>query len=140
MGFGEEELFAEQLVKAGYSIYGCLDVVVEHHFHPSRLMRSSWLDSSIKRGRINAYLTYHWNHRGYKLAWLRLLLAHGQLRAWRTRHGRERGAEGCGEREMRLIFRCAELSFYIKEKRRPWNYDLYGLVKRPGQPGSEHAN
>jgi hypothetical protein len=131
LGFGDEELFALQLQKAGYKIFGCLNVEVEHHFQPSRLLRRAWLDGAARRGRVNAYLTYHWQHRGYKLAGCRLLYAQAQLLAWRAFHPgpRSESEEGCSEREMNLIFRCAELEFYIQERRKPRKYEHCGLVK-----------
>ncbi len=132
LGFGEEELFCAQLVKAGIPIYGRLDVAVEHHFDPSRLKRASWLETAERRGRVNAYITYHWHNRDYRLARLRLALAVAKLAAHRALSGKP-PEEGCGEREMQLLYQIGELKQYQIERHRPRNYERHGLVKRgPG--------
>jgi glycosyltransferase involved in cell wall biosynthesis len=129
LGFGEEELFSAQLLKAGYPIFGRLDVWVEHHFDPSRLLRASWLETAERRGRVNAYLTYHWHSRGYRLARLRLAVAAAKLTAHRTLSGQP-PEEGCSERELQLRFQVGELKQYEIERRRTRNYELHGLVKQ----------
>lgn len=129
LGFGEEELFGLQLSEAGYKIFGRLDVCVEHHFHASRLKRESWLASASKRGAVNAYLTYHWYHRGYKAAWLRLWGARCQLSAWRARFASAQSEEGCAEREMDLLYRCGELRFFLDVRGCSRHYEYRGLTK-----------
>ena len=130
MGFGDEELFASQLLQAGHKIYSRLDVCVEHHFHPSRLQRESWLSSAEKRGAVNAYLTYHWHHRGYRVARFRYWRALYRLRAWRGRNPAAMTPEGCQEQEMRLLYECGELRHYLSIRGRARQYELHGLVKR----------
>lgn len=129
LGFGEEELFASQLLGAGYRIFSCLHVEVEHHFDASRLKRASWLSSAAKRGEVNAYLTYHWQHRGYRLAWARQMALRAQLSSWRLRHGPAFPDEGCAERELWLLYRIAELRFFSKMRNCPRHYQDHGLVR-----------
>lgn len=59
LGFCEESLFALQLHRAGFQIATAFDVVVEHHFDPSRLSRTSFLSSARKLGRSMAYVHHH---------------------------------------------------------------------------------
>lgn len=132
LGFGDEELFCAQLVKAGYSIYSRLDVVVVHHFSPSRLKRASWIETAERRGRVNAYTTYHWHNRDYRLPKVRLALATAKLAMHRRSSG-EPPEEGCSEREIELLYSIGELRQYALERHRPRNYERYGLVKRQAQ-------
>lgn len=129
LGFGEEELFSAQLLKAGYPIFGRLEVWVEHHFDPSRLMRASWLETAERRGRVNAYITYHWHNRDYRLSKLRLALAAAKLTAHRALSGRPPD-EGCSERELQLLFQIGELRQYEIERHRVRNYERHGLAKQ----------
>lgn len=62
LGYGEETLFASQLLAAGLVIGGALDAAVEHHFDPSRLTRAALLSAAEKAGRSEAYIAWHWAH------------------------------------------------------------------------------
>jgi glycosyltransferase involved in cell wall biosynthesis len=130
LGFGDEDLFARQLLEAGYRICARLDTFVEHHFDPRRLRRDSWLDAAARRGQVEAYVTYHWRHYGNRLARLRLLRVNGQLMAWRTRHAKDLPDEGCPERELGLVYYRGFLRGHLQERLRPRNYERHGLVKR----------
>ena len=62
LGYGEETLFASQLLAAGFRIAGALNADVEHHFDPSRLSRRALLSAADKSGRSEAYKAWHWSH------------------------------------------------------------------------------
>jgi hypothetical protein len=130
LGFGDETLFASQLLEAGFPIVGRLEVCVEHHFDPLRLKRESWLQAAVKRGNAMAYRGHHWEHWGCKLGWLRLLWISGQLAAWRRRSpAASADEEGCGEQELNLVLRQALYRAHLREGKRPRNYSRRGLVK-----------
>ena len=62
LGMGEETLFSHQLLAAGYRIASAFDVVVEHHFDPSRLTRAALRKINSNLGRSKGYVAYHWHH------------------------------------------------------------------------------
>jgi glucosyl-dolichyl phosphate glucuronosyltransferase len=84
LGFGDDDLFGEQLRAAGYRIIAQPSAVVEHHFDPARLTRDSFLSSARKQGRTMAYLDHHWHGRTLRFPRLRLAYATARLVAWRA--------------------------------------------------------
>jgi GT2 family glycosyltransferase len=104
LGFGEETLFARQMLDAGLRLAGAPDAVVEHHFDPSRLTRASWLESARKRGEKAAYLAHHWEGRGEDGVALGRILSAARLFYGRARRpGDVFRDEGCAEWEMLLV-------------------------------------
>ena len=104
LGFGEETLFARQLLDAGLRLAGAPGAVVEHHFDASRLTRGSWLESARKRGEKAAYLAHHWEGRRDDGAALARILAAARLLYGRARRpGDVLREEGCAEWEMLLV-------------------------------------
>jgi GT2 family glycosyltransferase len=104
LGFGEESLFARELVDAGFRLTGAPDAVVEHHFDPSRLSRESWLDSARRRGEKEAYIAHHWDGRSTDGAAMARWLAAARLLYGRARRPADvRREEGCAEWEMLLV-------------------------------------
>lgn len=76
LGFGEETLFAHQLLAAGFRIGGA-DVTVLHHPDERRISEADLLGAAEKRGRSHAYIAHHWHHQKpdrphIRLAMLRL--------------------------------------------------------------------
>lgn len=128
-GFGDDGLFASQLLAAGYRIHDGMDVSIEHHFEPSRLKRESWLNAARRRGESLAYLGHHWEHWGYRWGRPRLLVASLKLSAWRSKHRHEIREEGCSEEEMGLVQHCAMIHRHVREHGRPRKYHKHGLVK-----------
>jgi glycosyltransferase involved in cell wall biosynthesis len=127
LGQGEDSLFSWQLLRAGFRIASALDVVVEHHFDPARLLRASFRATAERRGRTLAYQRHHWEHvelpdarRRLVHAWLRSLV---HLRVHQPR-------EGMAAREMLAREEVAFLREWPATSRRPRNYDRFGLVKR----------
>lgn len=132
LGFHEETLFSFQLKRAGFSLMSAFDVVVEHHFDKSRLLRESFLGCAERLGRSDAYWAYHWEHEDVEEPDLRLESSRHRLSDWRRRHKKKyAGREGVAEREMALTHEVYFYEQYLVEKGRPRNYDRYGLVKRP---------
>jgi len=100
LGFSEESTFAHKLREAGFCIAPAFDIVVEHHFDPSRLLRSSFLSSARKLGRSMGYL--HQTHfperstvpEGPFRSYLELLELKAKLSFWRLILQPERTDEG----------------------------------------------
>jgi len=110
LGFGEESLFARQMLDAGFRLAGAPDAVVEHHFDPSRLSRASWLESARRRGEKEAYLAHHWDGRDDDAVALGRWVAAARLLYGRARRPSDvRREEGCAEWEMLLV---RELHFW----------------------------
>ena len=128
---GEDALFSWQLLRAGYRIASALDVAVEHHVPPSRLQRRGFREMARRRGRFLAYHRHHWEHAELPDArrrWRRRLV---RLALGRLRYGAEcLQREGMPLWEMQAIEALAYLRQWDVERRRPRNYERFGLVKR----------
>lgn len=129
LGFGDDGLFASQLLAAGFRIHDGRNVVIEHHFEPYRLKRGSWLDAARRRGESHAYRGHHWEHWGCRLGRARSLLAAARLVSWRMLNRKKIADDGCDEEELTLAFDLAMLRGHVRESRRPRNYDRHGLVR-----------
>jgi len=113
------------------SLLSAFDVVVEHHFDESRLLREYWLESAEKMGRSDAYWTHHWEHDDIEKPELQLAGAEQRLSEWRREHVDEcRVSEGMCEDELALVRDVSFYQQYLIERTRPRNYDQFGLVKR----------
>jgi glycosyltransferase involved in cell wall biosynthesis len=130
LGFGDDHLFACQLLEAGYRIRDLRNLCVEHHCDPSRLQFSSWLTAASKLGASNAYIGHHWRHWKCRLAHPKSELARLRLAIYRL-SCRQRGDEdeGCPQKLMHLTFRLAMIEEHIRQSTRPRNYDRLGLRK-----------
>lgn len=128
-GFGDDALFASQLLAAGFRIVDGMDVSIEHHFDASRLTRASWLGAAEKRGRSHAYRGHHWEHWGCRFGNLKILRAQARLAAWRARNKDKFHDEGCEREELDLVFDLALVRGHLEESGRERNYDRHGLVK-----------
>lgn len=129
LGFGDDHLFASQLLEAGFPIVNRLAVSVEHHFAPSRLQRRAWLDAAYRRGKCHAYRGYHWEHWTTRLVWPRLMRAWLRLSTYRLAAKRSYLSEGCDPCELMLVFDYSLAQALLREKRRPRCYHRHGLVK-----------
>lgn len=130
LGFGEETTFCRQLKKAGFRISPRFDIEVEHHFQENRLLRSSFVDMALKRGRSEAYMDHHYDHkpmdglaRRHAVNALALRLA--QLNPFRKR------SEGIGVFEMRALIRYTLTKELLRIRHEPRKYEKQGLVKLP---------
>lgn len=131
LGQGEDALFSWQLRRAGFRIAPALDVAVEHHFDPSRLLYRSFRDTAERRGATLAYQRHHWEHQevpGARARWRRrwVRLALERVRHWRPGPRRE----GMAPAEMLAWESVAFLRAWPNERRRPRNYERFGLVRR----------
>lgn len=137
IGALEDTLFAWQLRAAGYRMAFASEAVVEHHFDRSRLLRSSFLSAARRHGQARAYMAYHWQHVPYAISkkapspWLTLAVRRTRLAAFRQlRRTAREGSEGITQREFTLVRQVQGVRQYLKERKRPPNYDRRGLVKR----------
>ena len=131
LGFEDDVLITLQLRKAGFRIEAVPGAVVEHHFQPARLLRSSFLSRAEQSGKGRGYLTHHWQHERVSVPHLRLIKHKLKLAWMRLLHRREcRAPEGCPEWEMSLLQDVCFIEQYVIERRRPRNYDYQGLVQR----------
>lgn len=128
-GFGDDGLFASQLLAAGYRIYDGMHVCIEHHFEPLRLKRESWLSAARRRGESHAYRGHHWEHWGCRLGRPRILRAAAKLMTWRMLNQDKLVEEGCDETELTLALDLAMLRSHVRASGRPRNYDRHGLTR-----------
>lgn len=132
LGFGDESLFAMQLIEAGYRICGVPAAVVEHHFDVSRLEFGSLRKTAERMGRSEAYIQYHWRHEPlWKWGWWETA-----RRTLAMLYKRMFGPEGWRGKNvpqywlLPMITAWGFLSQYLQETRRARQYDKRGLVKR----------
>ena len=130
LGFWEDSLFSFQVKAAGYKMVAAFDAIVEHHFDPSRLLRTSFSDRASREGRCRGYVAHHWQHLALtsvrRRAWIltaRLL----KRRITRIKECVQR--EGLATWEMEMIEQLHFFRQYSAERRRPRAYSLHGLVK-----------
>lgn len=138
LGFAGDVLFARQMLVAGFSIAGKLDVEVEHHFNPERLTRKSYIQSMKKQGRSEAYLDYHWRHcrpEGIQGSlWVALIKALGRLNLERIKRFGRVSHEGMEIWEIRTLTRVHRIRQFLRERKRPRNYERNSTRKKRGIP------
>ncbi len=144
LGLGEETLFSRQLLAAGFRIVAAFDVVVEHHFNPSRLSRASHLAAVERLGRSEGYISYHWKHSdksrlgGRMRSYARLAKLYARLICKRmVERGAYRAPEGMLMGERHVLHRLYRTRQSLKEHGRPRNYERFGLVRRRRPPVDE---
>ena len=114
LGFGDDSLFAFQVLQSNYTILGVLDIEAKHYFDKARLLHKSWIESAQKRGKSKAYISYHWRHQSLSKPIYNLILSSLRLYYWRIRNVKDITVEeGCIGWEMLLV---KKLYF--------WNQDL----------------
>lgn len=129
-GGGEESLFTWQLKQVGFRIDGRLDVEVEHHFNPSRLLYGCWLNTARSRGRTRAYLLHHWFHNQLRFPVLKSLYYRVKLQSRRALSpARALDEEGIPAWEMSYLTDLAMCEAYVRERKLPRAYDRQGLRK-----------
>jgi glycosyltransferase involved in cell wall biosynthesis len=134
LGFGDDHLFAMQLLEAGFRIHDRRDLQVEHHCDPSRLTRDSWLAAAGKFGASQAYIGHHWEHWGCRMAAFKLLRTKLELAAWRLTNRSPKNSAECSEKELQRVFNLALVRKHISVSNCPRNYDRHGLIKQHGVP------
>ena len=133
-GFGEETLFAWQILKAGFRICTGPGTTVVHHFDEARLSRANWLKAAKNLGQSYAYLTHHWKHETIPAVQWRLyhLARYGVRRVLKWRECSRQ--EGVPAWEIKHLERLHRFARFQVECKRPRNYDRQGLVKLQGRP------
>ena len=134
LGFAEEALFGWQLVEAGFRIQYVRAASVIHHLDESRLRRADWLDGARKRGRTEAYLSYHWEHADITFPRLKGLWYGTKL--WIRRLLQPPPGlyeEGCQLWEMSYVHQMEKARHFRLEQKRPRHYSRRGLIKRVSQ-------
>ncbi len=132
LGFGEDTLFGAQLRQAGQRT-ARVPLDAEHHFLPERLTRVNFLSHPKKLRRSAAYTTHHWEHESLKMTRVNFTRKIAQLAVWRAAHPAEvRNSEGMHPREIHHLRSLHLYGQALIERRRPRNYERYGLVKKLG--------
>ncbi|WP_160164501.1 glycosyltransferase family 2 protein [Pedosphaera parvula] len=133
LGSGEETLFSLQLKEAGFRLGAVPASEVWHFFGEERLRRRSWLAACMQQGKSGAYLNHHWRHERLARARYRLYANLARYYFWRVVKWKEcRRAEGIPLWELILLERVNRLQHYFVECKRPYNYEVRGLVKSGG--------
>jgi glycosyltransferase involved in cell wall biosynthesis len=131
IGHASDTLFSVQVQAAGFRIVSAYDVVVEHCFDAARLSRSAFEHQARKRGEFNAYIAHHWFHAHWRFARVKAVREWCKLQWARLRHLREWTVHpSCPEWELGLMEGYQTFRQYVRERRRPRNYEKQGLVKR----------
>ena len=131
LGGCDESLFGMQLFAAGYRVTGAFHASVEHHFHPDRLHRRSFLDRAGIEGRSAAYIAYHWRHETIANPYREMLSPAFKLLVNRwVRRAPWKFAEVAPKWELVCLIRLHFLRQYLRERRRPRKYAKLGLVKQ----------
>lgn len=130
-GFGEETLVWLQMKEAGMRVCPVNDTFLIHRPDPSRLLRSSWLASAKRFGSTRAYLMHHWEYAHVPYPELRALWTQIKLLLRRLLRRPVRiDGEGCPDWEMSYLVRIEAMKQFVKESRRPRNYELRALRGR----------
>ena len=134
LGFGEEGLYIEQLIRGGFQgIFADDRSVVQHHFDEDRLKRTAFISHAKKTGRSNAYKDYHWKHKKISYPVFRMLKSFIGLIYILLRRPQEIfRMEGIHPAEWHQWYRIAYFYQLYLERKRPFNYTLYGFRKING--------
>ena len=132
LGFQEDSLLAHHIRSLGARVVPARNAKVEHHFDPSRLLRSSWLKSAESLGRSCGYVAFHWEHGSITYPWLRGLRKRAQLMSWRLRHlsRLDPDREGISDDELACVQHIAYLDQYRLESRKPHAYEKRGVRRK----------
>jgi glucosyl-dolichyl phosphate glucuronosyltransferase len=132
LGFHGESLFSMQLVEAGFKIKYAPNAMVVHRPEQFRLKRGEWLNTARKKGRSDAYVRYHWKHddiQNPRVGWFWYFFKLQLRRILQPPHTLD--SEGCPAWEMSYVCHMEMCRQFCVERRRPRNYSLRGLEKRP---------
>jgi GT2 family glycosyltransferase len=130
LGLYDDSLFSFQIKQAGFRIAHAFDIVSEHHFDENRLLRNSWLRHAKMKGQSLAYLRYHWLHKEMKNSTKRLIESQLSLIKNRIKQrGDRKKSEGIPDWEITLVSHTHLYKQFLKEQKRPRNYEKHGLVK-----------
>ena len=129
LGFADETLFSWQIVRAGYKLIDNLRAEVEHHFDAARLTREAFLAMAERMGRSNAYVQYHWEHQRLRNPRLLELWYLGKLKLRTALTNTSKGTTSPKPWELSYTSKIHFARQYMRESRRPHNYQKHGLRK-----------
>lgn len=130
LGQSDDSLFSRQAVRAGFRLHNATGVKVIHYPDINRITAAGFYTMARNRGRSEAYLHYHWEHRKEpRLLFLRICLS--TAKAWRSRRSLvgDGTAEGPKPKQLRQIYYDAYYRQWYMESRGTRHYDKFGLVK-----------
>jgi glycosyltransferase involved in cell wall biosynthesis len=129
-GHADDTLLSVQIREAGYRILAMPQVDVEHHFDPARLNREAYVRQANKRGEFNAYVAHHWFHADWRLPHLKLIREWLRLNGLRMCHLRDWWTHPSAPAwELVPMEGYFTFKHYLREHKRPRNYEKHGLVK-----------
>lgn len=129
-GGGEESLFSWQIKEAGFRIQGALDVQVEHHLNPNRLLYECWIKVAKLKGYTRAYCMHHWFHETLKFPRIKLFYFRMKLflrKALSKRH--QPMDEGIAPWEISYLCDIGMFEGFLSEFHKPRAYAKKGLSK-----------
>jgi glucosyl-dolichyl phosphate glucuronosyltransferase len=128
-GLGEDTLFSQQLVHAGFRLAAASeDSLAVHDCGEQRLTRTSLIDVLTRQGRSQAYIDYHWRYCAVVLPALRGGKSWLGLLGVRILHWLRRDRDPViGRLEARWLWRFAYHRQLATEARRPRQYERFGL-------------
>lgn len=127
-GGGEETILSWQIRKAGFRLIGLLDVVVEHHPDPERLLYRNWIKTAQLKGETRAYQRHHWFHHSIPFAYLKRTLVSGKLAIRRLiSPQRNTDSEGIPPWELSYIEEIAMYTRFERERNLPRRYQRNGI-------------
>lgn len=133
VGYAEDTLFWLQIRAAKLRIVARYDVCVEHNPDPSRASRRAMAHLMTKGGEFDAYMDHHWNQNVRRHPYLALVRALLILWWARIRNLREWiFANRLPTWEMEPLEKYHFRRRHLIERKRPANYDQFGLIKRAG--------
>lgn len=129
---GEESLFSWRAVQTGFRLVGRLDVEVEHHPDPTRLLYRSWRKTATLQGHTRGYLRYHWFARDLRFPLVRYAYLGLKLHLRRTLSRRYApNDEGMPPWEMSYREDMAACLRFRQESRGPRKYTRLGTRQPP---------
>jgi glycosyltransferase involved in cell wall biosynthesis len=132
LGSYDETLFSWQIIQAGFRLKSAFDANVEHHPQVSRLSRQAFISLTEAYGRSLAYIDHQWRHRHQRWIPARRLVRAAKLQAARLAKPNEIAWDDhapiweLGHLQTLAYFKQFEI-----ERRRPRNYERFGLEKLP---------
>jgi glycosyltransferase involved in cell wall biosynthesis len=129
LGFGDDTLFSQQIKEAGYRIAFAFDAVVEHRFTEDRLEARQWKRSAKALGQVDAYISHHWEHAVWRHPHWALCKGYLQLLRNRIFAFTRRPKSPAPEPYLSALRHFHALLYYVRERKRPRNYERHGLVK-----------
>jgi glucosyl-dolichyl phosphate glucuronosyltransferase len=129
IGYGDDTFFGCQLREAGYVIVSAFDIIVEHHFDPSRLTAEHFRRMARGMGRKTAYIVYHWGHDHIPRPAWHAFRSRIKLRFLQMIE-RCKPDEAPSQRELEQIGWIGIYDQTVLEQKLPYYYDKHGLVER----------